>query len=60
MLENDVLANAKPNKISKENKEIKVQKNIKKISAQFLGLSSITKAQAKNGILMKKGRTVWK
>ena len=50
MLENDVLANAKPNKISKENKEIKVQKNIKKIS----------QAQAKNGILMKKRRTVWK
>ena len=33
MLENDVFVNAKPNKINKENKEIKVQKNIKKISA---------------------------
>ena len=33
MLENDVFVNAKPNKINKENKEIKVQKNIKKIFA---------------------------
>ena len=32
-LENDVFVNAKPYKINKENKEIKVQKNIKKISA---------------------------
>ena len=32
MLEKDVFVNAKPNKINKENKEIKVQKNIKKIS----------------------------
>ena len=37
-----------------ENKEIKVQKNIKKISALFLGLSSITEAQAKNSFLIKK------
>ena len=60
MLENDVFVNAKPNKINKENKEIKVQKNIKKSSAWFLGLSSIPEAQAKNGFLMKKTRTVWK
>ena len=34
LLENDVFVNVKPNKISmKENKEIKVQQNIKKISA---------------------------
>ena len=32
MFENEVFANAKPSKINKEN-EIKVQKNIKKISA---------------------------
>ena len=33
MLENDVFVNVKPNKINKEYKEIKVQKNIRKISA---------------------------
>ena len=33
MLKNDVFVNVKPNKM-KENKEIKVQKNIKKISAK--------------------------
>ena len=31
MLENDVFVNVKPNKINKENKEIKVQKSMKKI-----------------------------
>ena len=33
MLENNVFVNVKPNKINKENKEIKVEKNIKKIGA---------------------------
>ena len=33
MFENGVFVNVKPNKIKQENKEIKVQKNIKKISA---------------------------
>ena len=33
MFENDVFVNVKPNKIKQENKETKVQKNIKKISA---------------------------
>ena len=33
MFENDVFVNVKTNKIKQENKEIKVQKNIKKISA---------------------------
>ena len=32
MLENDVFVNVKPNKINKENKEIKVQKSMKQIS----------------------------
>ena len=32
MLENGVFVNAKPNKINKDNQEIKVQKNVKKIS----------------------------
>ena len=32
MLENDVFVNVKPNKINKENKEIKVQKSMEKIS----------------------------
>ena len=31
MLENNVFVNVKPNKINKENKEIKVQKSMKKI-----------------------------
>ena len=33
MLENDVFVNVKPNKLKKENKEIKVQQNSKKIFA---------------------------
>ena len=33
MLENQAFVNAKPNKIKKENKDIKVQKKIEKISA---------------------------